>query len=232
MKKILRKIAQKFNFLYVRVYLLKGSSSEKKFDYERRFVDFKIKPGDKVLDAGSGGEPFPLATHLLDLYPEKTQHRYNRLKTDDKVFVQGDIQKMPFKDKEFDFVYCTHVLEHVLDPEKACLELMRVSKKGFIETPTRMSDIMFNFTIIPDFHRWHITQVGNRLIFSEYQEYEQRDIGTDEFYNMVHAKYNNRIQRMYRKNKDLFSNMLMWKGKFEFSVFDKKGNLISSSDGK
>ena len=32
--------------------------------YQSRFLDFGIRPSDKVLDIGSGHLPFPLATHL------------------------------------------------------------------------------------------------------------------------------------------------------------------------
>lgn len=35
--------------------------------YQSRCFNFGIKPGDKVLDIGSGHIPFPLATHLADI---------------------------------------------------------------------------------------------------------------------------------------------------------------------
>ncbi|MDE1970812.1 MAG: class I SAM-dependent methyltransferase [Patescibacteria group bacterium] len=224
----LKPFLQRLNFLYARIYLLKGTSFEPKEIYQSRFVHFNLKPGEKVLDVGSGGEPFAQATHLCDLYPQKTQHRYNELKTNGLPFTQASVEDLPFKDKEFDFAYCAHVLEHVEDPAKACRELMRVAGRGYIETPTRISDIMCNFTRIPNFHRWHVTQVGNTLIFNEYQSYEQRDMGTDEFYHMIHAKYPNRIQTMYRRNKDLFSNMFLWEGGFNYYVFNLHGELVSS----
>ena len=37
--------------------------------YQSRFFDFPIRPGDAVLDIGSGHMPFPLATHLADIFP-------------------------------------------------------------------------------------------------------------------------------------------------------------------
>lgn len=42
---------------------------------------------------------------------------------------KGDIYKLPYKDNSFDVVICSEVLEHLDDPEKALMELRRVSKK-------------------------------------------------------------------------------------------------------
>lgn len=41
-----------------------------------------------------------------------------------------DIHSLPFKDAEFDFVYCSHVLEHAVAPMIALSEIYRVLKKG------------------------------------------------------------------------------------------------------
>ena len=40
----------------------------------------------------------------------------------------GMLPKLPFKDKEFDIVTCTHVLEHVLDVAASAKELIRITK--------------------------------------------------------------------------------------------------------
>lgn len=44
--------------------------------------------------------------------------------------VKADICNLPFKDDEFDIIFCNHVLEHIPDDAKAMLELYRVLKKG------------------------------------------------------------------------------------------------------
>lgn len=46
------------------------------------------------------------------------------------VDVKADILNLPFKDKEFDLVFCNHVLEHVEDDNRAMKELFRVMKPG------------------------------------------------------------------------------------------------------
>lgn len=44
--------------------------------------------------------------------------------------VKADICNLPFKDNEFDVIFCNHVLEHIPDDTKAMQELYRVLKKG------------------------------------------------------------------------------------------------------
>ena len=46
------------------------------------------------------------------------------------VDVKADILDLPFKDEEFDLVFCNHVLEHIEDDHKAMKELYRVMKPG------------------------------------------------------------------------------------------------------
>ncbi|NVJ89299.1 MAG: class I SAM-dependent methyltransferase [Flavobacteriaceae bacterium] len=44
--------------------------------------------------------------------------------------VKADICNLPFKENEFDVIFCNHVLEHIPDDKKAMQELYRVLKKG------------------------------------------------------------------------------------------------------
>ena len=46
-------------------------------------------------------------------------------------------QKLPFKDKEFDYVICAHVIEHVNDPIMFKSEIERIGKAGYIELPDK-----------------------------------------------------------------------------------------------
>lgn len=226
---ILRKILN-YSPLGVLIYTRKFPSSEKKIDYQERFLKFDIDKAEKVLDLGSGGEPFKYATHLMDYYPDDTHHRYNKLKTNGLPFLVGDIQRLPYKNKSFDFVYSAHVIEHIENPELACEEMMRVASRGYIEVPTRMSDLMFNFARMKHFHKWHITMAGNTLIFCEYNEWERKDTGDIEFFKIAHSMLPNPLKTSYRRNKNLYTNMFLWKDRFNYFIFDKQGNLISSNN--
>jgi ubiquinone/menaquinone biosynthesis C-methylase UbiE len=42
----------------------------------------------------------------------------------------ADMHELPFKDKEFDWVFCIGSIEHAYDAEKACRELFRVASEG------------------------------------------------------------------------------------------------------
>jgi len=44
--------------------------------------------------------------------------------------VKADICNLPFKDNEFDVIFCNHVLEHIPDDTRAMQELYRILKKG------------------------------------------------------------------------------------------------------
>lgn len=59
----------------------------------------------------------------------------------------GDIFNIKAKDKSFDLVICTEVLEHLKEPDKAIRELKRVSKKFIIlSVPHEPFFKLFNFT--------------------------------------------------------------------------------------
>ena len=43
--------------------------------------------------------------------------------------VTADLQELPIDDASFDFVLCTEVLEHVIDPARACAEVRRILRR-------------------------------------------------------------------------------------------------------
>lgn len=99
------------------------------------FVNNKLKqnPNLKVLDIGCGYRANKNATVIADIQDLSDHYK-------DKNFVIIKDKKFPFKDKEFDFVIASHVIEHVEDFEFFISELERVSDKGYIELPTRLGD--------------------------------------------------------------------------------------------
>ncbi len=78
-----------------------------------------------------------------------------------RPYWQCAMEEMPFKDKEFDFARCHHVIEHVNDPNKACAELIRIAKAGIISFPPPQAEIMFGRKD----HHWFVFVDRGRLLF-------------------------------------------------------------------
>jgi 2-polyprenyl-3-methyl-5-hydroxy-6-metoxy-1,4-benzoquinol methylase len=208
----------------------KGFGLEKdRYSYQSKYTEFNIKAGEKVLDIGSGGYPFPLATHLADLYEGETSHRTEELKQDHRPLTICPVEVTPFSDKEFDFVYCSHVLEHVDDPSLACEELMRIGKRGYIETPSKLSDVMFNFTKLSNHHKWYTQLLGNTILFIEWKKEERRDLGTSYFFHQFHSVWKNPFQDLVHGNRDLFVNMMLWEDRFDYIVINNCGEILKTT---
>ena len=117
-----------------------------------------------ILDIGCGYDANKYANVICDIqdlskhYPEKK-------------FVRLSEKKLPFKDKEFDFVIASHVMEHVEDVECFIKELERISKKGYIELPTKLEDNLV-FENKKD-HLWHMDfdDIDLKLLISKKIQY-------------------------------------------------------------
>ncbi len=123
-----------------------------------------IKDTENVLDIGGGHSPFSYADVIVDIDFEIGMHRDGQGMAPPKVgqqFVRADAAALPFKDKSFDVVLCVHVLEHVSDPELVCRELMRVARRGFIETPRKWTEYYGGHPS----HRWLVDNIHGVLTF-------------------------------------------------------------------
>jgi hypothetical protein len=194
-----------------------------RYDYQRDYIDFQIKSDDKVLDIGSGNDPFPHATLLADRYLETTRHRNAEFQNAGKPVVVTDINNLPFANKSFDYVYCAHLLEHVEDPIHACSEVMRVGKRGYIETPTIAKDMLFAWA--KDMHKWHLVSINYNLCFFEYSERQLEGIGSRTWRDIVRGKWYHPLQESLYDNQDLFNMMFTWEDNFSVFVFYLDGSV-------
>ena len=114
----------------------------------KQYIDNQIKQNQNwnILDIGCGYTAHENASVICDI-----QNLSDFYKS--KKFVQLESKKLPFKDKEFDFVISSHVIEHVEDVSFFIKELERVSSKGYIELPTSLEDNLV-FENKND-HVWH-----------------------------------------------------------------------------
>ena len=117
-----------------------------------------------ILDIGCGYNASKFAKVICDVQDLSNHYQ-------DKKFIKLTEKKLPFKDKEFDFVIASHVMEHVEDIDFFIKELERVSKKGYIELPTMLEDNLV-FENKKD-HLWHMDfdDVENKLLISKKIQY-------------------------------------------------------------
>lgn len=106
-------------------------------------IDFKFKPGDKILDVGGGHKPFPPSTHVLDFRDHSEQRHHCSLNLGGRELIEGDaavaLRNTP--DKFFDFCYSNHTFEHIPHLPVALTEISRTCKRGFAAFPA--SDLEF-----------------------------------------------------------------------------------------
>ncbi len=116
-------------------------------DKLEKVLDYSFQ-GKKVLVVGAGTgaelfelnrrgaeaygiEPNPLAVEILKDKCKLTNISRERIR-------KGVAETLPYKDDEFDFVYCYTVLEHVASVRRSLKSMFRVLKAGgrmFLETP-------------------------------------------------------------------------------------------------
>lgn len=118
-----------------------------------------IRKGDRVLEVGPGNNPFYRSDVLLE---KRFDDEAVALKQAGGVakrelrqqIVYYDGGPFPFEDNAFDYVICSHVLEHVpVDGiERFISELTRVAGRGYIEFPLYrfelLNDIQYHVNLI------------------------------------------------------------------------------------
>lgn len=127
-----------------------------------------ILPTDKVLEIGPGASPHPRSDIFLELKMDSEeayvrQFGQNKKLQTDKEVVFYDGIKFPFADKQFDYVICSHVLEHVPDVEGFLSEIFRVGKKGYLEYPLITYDYLLNYEVHLNFLKWN----GKSLLYKK-----------------------------------------------------------------
>jgi len=114
----------------------------------------KIPNNWNVLDIGGGARPFRRANSVIDLWNFEDRYSANTWllnmpeRYTKETWYQFDICDPAitwnFKDEEFDCITCSHTMEDLEKPIKTLEEIQRISKRGYIEIPSRYAEQMYN----------------------------------------------------------------------------------------
>ena len=127
----------------------------------------------RILDIGAGHNPFQGVTHVIEIDPTHGRQRGgNSLVVPESAkLIVGDVTALPFPSGSFDYVYASHVLEHVELPEVACGEIMRIGRAGYIETPSPFLEqgLALRGLEPPEnwFHKWFVFSLASDLLVFE-----------------------------------------------------------------
>lgn len=183
-----------------------------------------IKDNDVVLDVGGWACPFNRANYVLDAEPYETRGYYGTVGLTKSqggekeyfskdTWVQRDIcdkTPWPFSDNFFDFSICSHTLEDIRDPLHVCSELIRVSRRGYIEVPSRLVESCRGWEsdkfVGLSHHRWLVEIDENQVKFTPK-------------YHSIHGDYRFSFPDSYRKRipKSQAIAFMFWENTFDFN---------------
>ena len=153
----------------------------------------------KILDIGCGYTANENASVIADVQDLSDFYK-------ERNFIKINEKKLPFKDKEFDFVIASHVIEHVNDFQYFIKELERISNKGYIELPSRLGDNLV-YENKNDHVSWFIfDDVNSQLVGSK------RNQLIDPFITVSTAKL---FEKIFRESLVI---ELAWEDKIEYII--------------
>lgn len=136
-------------------------------------LDVGITPDRKLPDSNFFEKYYPYKNNLVTSSIEDASfitHQFPGI-----TFVQTGKDELPFKDKVFDIVFCSAVLEHVGNREcqkQFIKELLRVSQRFFITTPNRQFPLEVH-TFLPFLH-WFPKRIHQSILCSLGMEFWSR----------------------------------------------------------
>ena len=160
----------------------------------------------KVLDIGCGYSANEFATTICDVQDLSSFYK-------DRDFIKLENKKLPFQDNQFDFVIASHVMEHVEDIQLFVSELERVSKKGYVELPTKLEDNLV-FENKKD-HLWHMDfdDVNFKLLISKKIQFLEPVLTVST------------IQKLRDQFKKSLVLELYWEEKIDYEIIQNDENL-------
>ncbi|SDW14571.1 class I SAM-dependent methyltransferase [Paenibacillus sp. CF384] len=185
----------------------------------------EIQPGELVLDIGGGSNPFNRSNTVTEPFLTHNSHRSGTGVDTRYNYVECFAEKMPFHDKSFDFALSRQVFEHTNSPKDACEEMMRVAKRGFIETPQKIFELLLGPN--PS-HNWFVSLQGDTIIF-ERRQFIRHPFGHLSLSTVPSSPELQVLTHWELKN--LSNVQYYWEGAISYEVFDDpKGFDYSNPD--
>ena len=181
-----------------------------------------IRPDDFVLEIGSGHNPKTRSDILCDKFINDDLQRGGSIVAD-RPLVEADGQYLPFADRSFDYVICSHILEHVENPELLIRELTRVASGGYIETPSEIAERLYGWP----YHNWMVNLVNNRLVI-------QKKADKSQFGQLFHAlaAHDKNFARFHVTHHKLFLVQYEWRGKVDYEILPPETSMLDLESRK
>jgi len=171
----------------------------------------------KTLEIGSGHNPLSKSDVLVDKYLDPLERGGKLVR--DRFFVLADGEKLPFKDKSFDFVVARHVLEHSESPQAMLNEMQRVGRAGYIETPSELCE---RLNSKKEYHRWLVNFIDGELVLRRRCENDYFGLG------MLFEKLfeNDRdFRKMFYAHEKLWLVKYHWESEIKYRIIDSEKSL-------
>ncbi|MBI4317745.1 MAG: methyltransferase domain-containing protein [Chloroflexi bacterium] len=191
-------------------------------DYCLAWSKLDISPTDLVLDVGSGHKPLARANILCDkFFCDDTERRGTLLV--DRPVVVGDALFLPFKDRSIGYVYTSHMIEHIPDPERCLRELSRVARKGCVNAPSKAWEKMAGG--VPS-HLWFVRVDTGKLVLEEKEE-PIVDTVLKELALRMYAR--DSYKPFYWRHRDLLEVAYEWKEEINYEIVRRSGERQGSN---
>lgn len=190
-----------------------------------------IRKGDRVLEIGPGAYPHPRSDVLLEKRfgtetEASAQRGYAPAAKTRQETVHYDGGRFPFDDRSFDYVICSHVLEHVPpgDLPLFLAELQRVAPRGFIEFP----NVFYELINYQDVHLWLMNYREGRILFMDKKRFESGWI--HKIYREMFYGSDRYMAAGFARFKELFFSAFEWEGTIRHTMVDGFDDLVNALD--
>lgn len=190
------------------------------------YRQYNIRSDDLVLEIGSGHDPVSRSDVLCDRYLEDNRERegVHDAVVDERPFVVADAEALPFRDKAFGYLICQHVLEHASSPERFIGEMCRVSRRGYVETPSRFWEAIY---AAKEYHHWVLDNHDGKLIIAPKRSEDRSRFGGlfTELWK-THPDF----RAFHTHSPELMFTYLEWDGAISFEIVPEASPCFELND--